>query len=105
MEQILTSLQQRIRDNRNADPKLSYVAKLHKRGIKKIAQKIGEEGVELAIACVSEGKKEVIGEAADLVFHLMVALDYHGLHIKNVIEELGKREGTSGIAEKASRVE
>lgn len=103
MEKTLKKLQKRIRTNKNADPKLSYVAKLHKRGIRKIAQKIGEEGVELAIACVAEGKKEIISESADLLFHMLVALEYHKLEFDDVINELARREDKSGLREKAER--
>ncbi len=103
MEQILKALEKRIKTNKDADPKTSYVAKLNKRGIVKVAQKIGEEGVELALACAAEGKKEVVSESADLLFHMLVALEMRGASFKDVVKELEKREGKSGLVEKAAR--
>ena len=92
-----------IASRRNADPAQSYVAKLHSRGLGKIAQKLGEEGVETVIAALSGSREELVGEAADLLFHLLVLLDAKDVPLAEVLAELDRREGTSGIAEKAAR--
>lgn len=86
-----------------ADPQSSYVAKLHARGIGKIAQKLGEEATEAVIAAVAGDEAELVGEAADVIFHLMVLLAARQVPLAAVLAELDRREGTSGIAEKASR--
>ena len=100
---FLTRLEATLHERRGADPKDSYVARLHAKGIAKIAQKLGEEAVETVIAAVSEDAAALIGEAADLLFHLLVLLDARGLNLGDVIAELERREGVSGVAEKASR--
>ena len=100
---FLTRLEATLRERRSADPKQSYVAKLHARGIAKIAQKLGEEAVETVIAALSEDDAALTGEAADLLFHLLVLLDARGLGFADVLAELERREGVSGVAEKASR--
>ena len=100
---FLTSLEATLRERRGTDPKQSYVAKLHAKGIAKIAKKLGEEAVETVIAALAEDDAALTGEAADLVFHLLVLLDARGLRFADVVAELERREGLSGIAEKASR--
>ena len=102
---FLTRLEATLHERRGADPKSSYVAKLHAKGIAKIAQKLGEEAVETVIAAVSEDAAALTGEAADLLFHLLVLLDARGLRLADVIAELERREGVSGVAEKAGRAE
>ncbi|MDA5194603.1 phosphoribosyl-ATP diphosphatase [Govanella unica] len=92
-----------IQSRRTADPEQSYVAKLFQRGMPKIAQKVGEEAVEVAIASVSGTKEEVIGESADVLFHLMVMWAAQGIAPEDVTDELARREGVSGIVEKKSR--
>ncbi len=79
------------------------MAKLNARGTGKIAQKVGEEAVETVIAALSGGKAELVGEAADLLFHLLVLLGNKGVALSEVMTELDRREGVSGIAEKAAR--
>jgi phosphoribosyl-ATP pyrophosphohydrolase len=101
----LERLEQVIRDRRGASPDESYVARLNSRGLPEIARKVGEEAVETAVAAISYGEKEVIGEAADLLFHLLVLLDARGVPLAEVLAELDRREGVSGLAEKASRSE
>ncbi|MFM6853087.1 MAG: phosphoribosyl-ATP diphosphatase [Sphingopyxis sp.] len=81
----------------------SYVAKLASRGTAKVAQKLGEEAVETVIAALSEGDEALIGEAADLTFHLTLLLRMRGLCWADIHAELDRRHGVSGIAEKASR--
>ena len=100
---FLTRLEATLRERRNADPKHSYVAKLHAKGIAKIAQKLGEEAVETVIAALTEDEAALTGEAADLLFHLLVLLDARGLNFGDVVGELERREGASGVVEKASR--
>ncbi|MFC3097964.1 phosphoribosyl-ATP diphosphatase [Alteraurantiacibacter palmitatis] len=102
---ILDHLEQVIAQRRNASPDESYVAKLHARGLPVIARKLGEEGVEAAVALLSGDDAELVGEAADIVFHLLVALNARGLALDDVRAELARREGVSGLAEKASRGE
>lgn len=100
---VLARLEQTIRARRSADPDASYVASLHAAGIDRIARKLGEEAVETVVAALSGGDEALVGEAADLVFHLLVLLDARGLALADVIAELARREGVSGIEEKASR--
>ncbi len=100
---FLTRLEATLRERRDADPTQSYVAKLHAEGIAKIAQKLGEEAVETVIAALTEDDAALTGEAADLLFHLLVLLDARGLSFADVLAELERRDGVSGVAEKASR--
>lgn len=99
----LSRLEATIAARRGADPESSYVAKLNARGVPKIAQKLGEEAVETVIAAMADDRPGLVGEAADLLFHLVVLLDAKGVPLAEVMAELDRREGTSGIAEKASR--
>jgi phosphoribosyl-ATP pyrophosphohydrolase len=99
----LSRLAQTIAERRQADPASSWVAKLHARGLPVIAKKLGEEAVETVIAALSGTREELVGEAADTLFHLLVLLDARGVSLDEVLAELERREGTSGIAEKASR--
>lgn len=102
-DDILTTLEATIRSRRGADPATSYVAKLFARGRAKIAQKLGEEATEAVIAAVTDDRRELTKEAADLVFHLLILLADAGLSLDDVRAELAAREGLSGIAEKAAR--
>ena len=104
-DDILTALEATIASRRGADPDSSYVARLFTRGRAKIAQKLGEEAVEPVIAALAEDKAALTSEAADLVFHLLVLLADAGLTLDDIRAELARREGVSGIAEKASRPE
>ncbi len=99
----LTRLAATIAARRGADPETSWVAKLNARGVPVIARKLGEEAVETVIAALSGSREELIGEAADTLFHLLVLLDAKGIPLDEVLAELDRREGTSGIAEKAAR--
>ncbi len=99
----LARLEATIAARRAADPDSSYVAKLHARGLGKIAQKLGEEATETVIAALTEDDKALTGEAADLIFHLMVLLGARDVPFADVLAELDRREGVSGIAEKAAR--
>jgi len=103
MTDTLARLEATIAQRRHADPATSYVAKLHAKGLGKIAQKLGEEGVETVIAALSEPREALIGEAADLLFHLLVLLGAKDVALAEVLAELDRREGLSGLDEKAGR--
>lgn len=92
-----------IIERRSADPATSYVAKLTAKGRAKMAQKLGEEAVEVVIAAMSDDKAGMVSESADLMFHLAVLLADAGLSFDDVRAELERREGVSGIDEKAKR--
>ena len=100
---ILSRLEATIAARRVADPAQSYVAKLHARGLPVIARKLGEEAVEAIVAALSGERGELVGEAADVLFHLLVLLGAKDIPLAEVLAELDRREGTSGIAEKAAR--
>ena len=99
----LARLEQTIRQRRGASPDESYVAKLMSRGLPELARKVGEEAVETLVAAISLEKQELVGEAADLLFHLLLLLDARDVTLADVLAELDRREGTSGLAEKAAR--
>lgn len=99
----LARLEATIGQRLQGDPTASYVAKLNAKGVGKIAQKVGEEATETVIAALSGDHDELVGEAADLIFHLMVLLGAKGVPLAQVLAELQRREGTSGIVEKAGR--
>jgi len=101
--EILDRLEAVIASRKGGDVDKSYVAKLFAKGRKKIAQKVGEEGVEAALAAVMDDKQEVVAESADLLFHLMVLWADMGISPDDIFEELARREGISGIDEKNAR--
>lgn len=103
MTHAIDALFQVIQSRQGADPETSYTAKLFAKGRKKIAQKVGEEGLETALAAVSEGKTDVICESADLLYHLLVLWAEMGVPPDDVWAELNRRSGVSGITEKNSR--
>ena len=90
-------LEQCLAEKKNAVPASSYTATLHSKGIKKIAQKVGEEAVETALAAVSQDKPETLSEAADLVYHLTVLLHHQGLTWADVIAKLQERHQGIGL--------
>jgi phosphoribosyl-ATP pyrophosphohydrolase len=92
-----------IESRRGADPATSYTAKLFARGNAKIAQKLGEEAVEAVIEGVKGDRAALVGESADLLYHLFVLWAATGVTPTEIASELARREGTSGIAEKKSR--
>ncbi len=102
---FLDTLTATIAARAGADPKLSHVAKLLKKGTPRIAKKVGEEGVEVALAAVSGDKEHLVAESADLLFHLLVLWHAEKITPAEVMAEFKRREGTSGLAEKAARVE
>jgi phosphoribosyl-ATP pyrophosphohydrolase len=99
----LSRLERTIIARRDADPATSYVARLRARGRGKMAQKLGEEAVETVIAALGGDRAALTGEAADLLFHLLVLLADCGVSLAEVCAELDRREGLSGLDEKASR--
>lgn len=103
MATSLSRLEDTINQRRVADPAFSYVASLFANGRAKIAQKLGEEAVETVIAAMAGDRAEVTNEAADLIFHLGVLLADMGLTFDDVLAELDRREGVSGLNEKAGR--
>ncbi|MEQ5787457.1 phosphoribosyl-ATP diphosphatase [Erythrobacter sp. NFXS35] len=105
MSDTLSRLEATIAQRLTGSPEDSYVAKLHAKGIKKIAQKLGEEATEAVIAALAGDEAELVGEAADVLFHLLVLLAEKGVKLEQVFAELDRREGTSGLAEKAARSE
>src|SRR6516162_2409897 len=92
-----------IQSRREADPQSSYTARLFARGRAKIAQKLGEEAVEAVIEGVKENPAALVGESADLLYHLLVLWAASGISPADVAAELMRREGTSGVAEKRAR--
>ena len=92
-----------IASRKGGDPADSYTATLFDRGTEKIAQKLGEEAVEAVIAAVAKDRDSLVGESADLLYHLLVAWADAGITPEDVLVELERREGTSGITEKESR--
>ncbi len=99
----LTRLAATIAARRDADPETSWVAKLNQRGLPVIARKLGEEAIETIVAALTGTREELVSEAADTLFHLLVLLDAKGVNLTEVLAELERREGTSGIAEKQAR--
>lgn len=105
MNDILDRLAEVLEARKSADPQSSYVAKLYAKGTDAILKKVGEEAVETIIAAKSGDRQQIIYETADLWFHCLVMLAHNGLHPQDVLAELARREGLSGIDEKASRKE
>jgi len=99
----LDRLWQVIKSRRGADPQTSYTARLFARGRTKIAQKLGEEAVEAVIEGVRGDRAKLVGESADLLYHLFVLWADTGVSPSDVAAELTRREGTSGLDEKRGR--
>ncbi|ARS51913.1 phosphoribosyl-ATP diphosphatase [Kushneria konosiri] len=111
MSTILDQLDQSLASRRHGDADTSYVAGLHQRGLNKILEKVGEEAVEAILAARDAehgddaARQALINETADLWFHSLVMLSHLGLDHRGVLEELARRQGISGLEEKASRTE
>src|SRR5205823_5128018 len=101
--EFLERLEATLAARRGADPATSYVAQLHARGEDQILKKIAEEAIETVIASKSGDRGSIVHETADLIFHCLVMLSWHGIKLADVIAELERREGRSGLDEKASR--
>ncbi|MBL8672765.1 MAG: phosphoribosyl-ATP diphosphatase [Alphaproteobacteria bacterium] len=100
---VLDRLYAAIQTRRTASPEDSYTARLFAKGRRKIAQKLGEEAVEAVIETVEDRKTGLVGESADLLYHLLVCWAAVGVKPDDVWAELAHREGVSGIAERLSR--
>jgi len=100
---ILERLADTLAERRTADPATSYVAALNAKGLDAILKKVGEEATEAVIAAKGGDRGAVVRETADLWFHCLVMLSWHGIAPAEVLEELERREGRSGHDEKASR--
>ena len=100
---VINRLYRTIEGRRGSDPESSYVAKLQAKGLRKMAEKVGEEAVETVVAAVARNSDELVYESADLIFHLLVLWAEAGIQPDQVMDELARREGTSGIDEKKSR--
>lgn len=105
MNDILERLAAVLEARKGADPESSYVARLYAKGTDAILKKVGEEAAETIIAAKTGDRDQIVHEAADLWFHTLVMLAHAGLRPDDVLNELARREGFSGIEEKASRKE
>lgn len=103
MSDILNRLAEMMEQRKTADPASSYVAKLYDKGMDHILKKIGEEATETVLAAKGGKKEEIIYETADLWFHTLVMLAKADLKPQDVLDELARREGLSGIDEKNAR--
>ena len=103
MNKILERLDLTIQRKTTESPNQSHTAKLLKKGTEKCAEKFGEEAIELIVASVKKKKKEIIGEAADTLYHMFVLLRSKNISLNEVLTELASREGISGIEEKRKR--
>ncbi|MFM9912953.1 MAG: phosphoribosyl-ATP diphosphatase [Methylophilaceae bacterium] len=103
MSDVLQRLAEMLEARKGADPASSYVAKLYAKGNDAILKKIGEEATETVMAAKDGDKAQIVYETADLWFHTLVMLAHHGLSPDDVLQELARREGLSGLEEKANR--
>ncbi len=99
----LGRLFERVVASGKGDPETSYTARLMQRGRAKIAQKLGEEAVEAVIELMRDDHRAIVAESADVIYHLLVAWSAAGVRPEDVWAELARREGISGLDEKASR--
>ena len=102
-DDILQRLTATIAARKGAAAESSYVAKLFSKGEDAILKKVGEEATEVILAAKGGDKNHLVYETADLLFHCMVLLEQHGANVNDVVNELARREGVSGIDEKNSR--
>jgi phosphoribosyl-ATP pyrophosphohydrolase len=103
MSDILDRLAETLEARKSASPDSSYVARLYSKGTDAILKKIGEEATETVMAAKDGQSEKIIYEVADLWFHTLVLLVHSGLKPQAVLDELARREGLSGLAEKAAR--
>jgi len=103
MSDILDRLAATLEARKQAAPDSSYVAGLYAKGTDAILKKIGEEATETVMAAKDDQPEKIIYEVADLWFHTLVLLAHKGLKLADVLNELARREGLSGLAEKANR--
>ncbi|MBS1188496.1 MAG: phosphoribosyl-ATP pyrophosphatase [Rhodocyclaceae bacterium] len=100
---VLHRLSETLLSRRNADPSSSYTAQLFAKGPDAILKKIGEECAELIMAAKDGKSLNIVWESTDVIYHIMVLLAFNGLTIDDVLQEMRRREGISGIDEKKSR--
>ena len=105
MSDILERLAEVIEGRKTGDPDTSYVSRLFARGPDAILKKVGEEATETVMAGKDGDRLRIVGETADLWFHCMIMLAQYGLRPSDVLAELARREGISGIDEKAARAD
>jgi phosphoribosyl-ATP pyrophosphohydrolase len=103
VSKVLQQLAVVLEGRKGADPATSYVAKLYAKGLDAILKKIGEEATETVMAAKDGSPERIIAETADLWFHCLIMLAHYGQRPEQVLEELARRAGTSGIEEKAAR--
>ena len=101
--EVLAALADEVAVRKQASPEASYTAKILSQGVEKCAKKFGEEAVELALAAALRDRAHTTAEAADVIYHLLVLLAAAGVTLPEVMAELARRQGVSGIAEKAAR--
>jgi phosphoribosyl-ATP pyrophosphohydrolase len=104
-QDILDRLAETLEARKLADPQSSYVAKLYAKGLDAILKKVAEEAAETIMAAKDGVREKVVYETADLWFHSLVLLAQQGIHPSEILNELARREGLSGLAEKASRAQ
>lgn len=104
LQELMAILQSRL-PQAGGDPNSSYVAKLYHNGPDAFLKKIGEEATELVMAAKDQNKTAIITETADLWFHCLVALNYYDIDPQDIFAELAKRQGISGLVEKANRAQ
>jgi len=100
---ILDRIAGSIEERKDGDPEKSYVAKLFAKGDDAMLKKVGEEATEVVLAAKSGDKLQIVHEVTDLWFHCMIVLARHGLGPQDVMMEMKRREGISGLDEKAAR--
>jgi len=100
---ILDRIAASIEERKDGDPEKSYVAKLFSKGDDAMLKKIGEEATEVVLAAKGDDRLHLVREVTDLWFHCMIVLARHGLGPDDVMAEMKRREGISGLDEKASR--
>lgn len=103
MSDVLNRLAELLQQRKFADPSTSYVAKLYAKGLDSILKKVGEEATETIIAAKDGQRDAIVYETADLWFHTLVMLAHQGITPQEVLDELARREGLSGIEEKNAR--
>ncbi|MBB4121110.1 phosphoribosyl-ATP diphosphatase [Martelella radicis] len=102
-EFTLADLEAIVAERAKASPEESWTAKLVSKGQRKAAKKLGEEAVETVIAAIAEDRENLTSESADLLYHLLVVLKIADIPLADVLDELARRTGQSGLAEKAGR--
>lgn len=103
MSDILERLADVVESRKGADPSASYVSRLLAEGEDAVLKKVGEEATETVMACKDGDRRRIVSETADLWFHCLILLAHYGLRPSDVLAELRRREGISGLDEKAAR--